>query len=673
MSRVRGDAPGRAHRLDVQGLRGLAVALVVLYHAGVPLHGGFVGVDVFFVLSGYLIVGGLAEELHRTGRICLGQFWARRVRRLLPAAVLVLVATVVAARLLLPPLAMVGLARDAIAAVLHWANNRFAMTGVHYQAGVDPSPLQHYWSLATEEQFYVLVPLLAAALVWLPARRRLPALAAVLAVGAAVSFVLCVWLTATHQPYAYFTLPARAWELAAGGLLALALRSWRPSAGQAVVLGWAGLAAVLTAAVVFDDGTAFPGWRAAVPVLGTVALLAAGTATGTGVLHRLLCAPPLTRLGDISYSLYLWHWPLLVLPVMAGRAPLPAAARVGLVVAAVLLAVVTYRLVEDPVRRSTVLRRRPRATYGLAVGTCAVGLAAGVWAGTLPALDAGRPAPAMSAAAVVHGLGAAYVPSDVRPTLRAASADVSRAALEGCLVDFRVTTPRECVYGDPAGERTLVLFGDSHADTWFPAVERIAVERGLRLVVLTKAACPPARVQVYQEHLNRSFHECGTWRDAALERIRQLRPAAVVVTGYARQELVGDASPRTWRRGVDATVRAMPAGTEVFWLADNPDMGHRVPVCLSAALHDPARCEGARDEVLDEAHSAAVRAAVEGAGGTYVDTTAWLCPGGTCSVIDGNRLMYRDDDHLTATYTASLAGPLADVIVPMLGQRPSGL
>ncbi|MDP9434617.1 MAG: acyltransferase, partial [Actinomycetota bacterium] len=382
--------PRRRH--DVEGLRGVAVLAVLLFHAGVPgLDGGYVGVDVFFVLSGFLITGLLWAELSGTGRLSLLAFWARRARRLLPASVLVLVVTAGAASALLSPLRARSVLGDAVASALYAANHRFAAASTDYLADTGaPSPLLHYWSLGVEEQFYVVWPLLVVLSARLARGRRAPravATSLVLAL-AATSFAWCSLLTVRSQPWAFFSLPSRAWELAAGGAVALAVPLLRRMpAAVAVVLGWAGMLALGLAVRALGPETAFPGTAALLPVLGAVAVVGAGCRPTRHGAQRLLDRAPLRWAGRLSYSWYLWHWPVLVLAAeVAG--PLSLLTRLALVGASGLLAAVTLAVLEDPVRRSALLARRP-----------ALGLAG---AGALTAATA---AAAVSAVALLPALG----------------------------------------------------------------------------------------------------------------------------------------------------------------------------------------------------------------------------------------------------------------------------
>ncbi|MET9190551.1 acyltransferase, partial [Streptomyces tendae] len=353
-----GSAPppqGHPPRPDIQGLRAVAVGLVVLSHAGVAqVGGGYVGVDVFFVISGFLITSLLLRELATTGRVSLRSFYARRALRLLPASSLVIAVTLVGAWLFLSKARLAEYAGDALAGALYTLNFRLAAAGTDYLAqNGPPSPFQHVWSLAVEEQFYLVWPVLLL-LTWRIARGRRGPVVVPLAALCALSFAAGVVVTDRSAPWAYFGSPARFWELGAGALLALAAeRLRRLPAALAAALGWLGLVCVTVAALRYDDQTPFPGHHALLPVAGAVLVLAGGcvpTSYGAGLL---LERRPLVRLGGLSYGWYLWHWPLLVTaPAALGRADGTAELPLALALSAVALALAwaTLRLVENPVR-----------------------------------------------------------------------------------------------------------------------------------------------------------------------------------------------------------------------------------------------------------------------------------------------------------------------------------
>ena len=651
---TKADDHRRAFRPDIEGLRAIAVTLVVLYHAGISwLAGGYIGVDVFFVVSGFLITGLLVGELRERGSFSLAAFYARRMRRLLPASVLVLVVTVLLVKLLLPPLASVGLRRDAMATALYASNVNFAVEGTAYLSDTAPSPLLHYWSLAVEEQFYLLWPLLLL-VSW---KLRRAALGLVVGVVGVASLAVSIVLTAENQPYAFFLLPARAWELAVGAGLALSvhrLRRLPPAVATALV--WLGVAGIVVAALLYDARTPFPGTAALLPVLATAAVVAGGAVRPA----RVLATRPLVGIGRISYSLYLWHWPLLVLPAAYRETELSAAARAGLVVLSVVLAAITYALVEDRFRNLPALVRSHRASFAVGGVLTVAAVVAGYLGGVLPTLDAGRPAAASGAAT--------YVPSDLQPSLRGAFDDVPETWRNGCHADIADRAPEGCVYGDADSATTVVLFGDSHAASWFPALEAAADDAGWRLLTLTKSGCPAAAVPQWRSEVGRSYTECDDWRRASLARIAEERAPIVVLAGSrdSAVDVPEDEIDDAWRAGYEETIAALPDDATAVLLADTPIALSNVPVCLSDHLRDPEACALDRADTVDDDFHDLERDIARDAGATFIDTLPLVCADFPCPVIQGNLLVLRDANHLSSPFSASLAPDLRAALEPLL-------
>jgi len=683
------------HRPDIEGLRAVAVLLVVLGHAGVPLvAGGYVGVDVFFVISGFLITSLLLREKAATGRIAIGAFYARRALRLLPAACVVLVATVIGFRLWLPPVRTAEFTKDALASIGYVANIRFAWTGTDYlNAGNSPSPFQHFWSLAVEEQFYLVWPLLIVGTAALFRQHR-RALALVLTVLIAVSFTLSVTETQRSAPWAYFGAHTRAWELGVGALLAVAATTMtRIPVRLAIGLGWLGLVAIGTAALTFDDATAYPGWSAALPVLGAASVIAAGIGgrplpgllsvfrrglalRGAGALLEL---GPMLSMGRLSYSWYLWHWPVLMIAPAALGIAGTVWANVVLVAGALALAALTHRLVEDPIRHREFLRRRPQR--GLAVGACcsAVVTAAALLAGVLPHdVPAGRPAIDLRAAVdrsndpavllttyIAQARNVTTLPGNLTPALDRVGYDKPRVYDDGCHLESAPTqAPGGCVYGDPASRTTIVLYGDSHAAQWFPAMQRIALGRRWRLVSLTKSSCSAADAPVYHDTLKRTYTECQAFQRSALGRIAQLSPALVVVASSFAYRL-GDPSAdqaTSWRAGWDRTFAQLRAtGTRVAAITDTPYPNTRVPSCLSQRPTAIDRCGTSVQAALRGPEQRAIfQAYAREKAVTVIDPVGWLCSD-VCPAVVGNMIVYRDNSHLSTAY--------AELLAPLLGAR----
>ncbi|WP_370289490.1 acyltransferase family protein [Nocardioides sp.] len=659
-----------AQRSDIQGLRTIAVGAVVVNHADAAwLPGGYVGVDVFFVISGFLITSQLLRRIGAGGtaasprRRWLRSFYAARIRRLLPMSALVLVASVVAARLLLPPTQLPTVAQDAVATSLYASNLWFAHTGTDYLANPAPSLFQHYWSLALEEQFYLFWPLLLLAAVRIGRGRR--ATAGVMLAVVATSFALCVVLTDTSQPWAFFTLPARAWELAVGGLVALAAQplSRRSTPRARQLLGWAGLAGIAASVVLFSEDTTFPGTAVLLPVVSTAAVIAAAVERGS-VLGSILGHRVVQWVGDRSYSIYLWHWPVLILASMrwGPLSPLPL---LGLLALTMLLSALSYRLVEQPLRRSPRLAGTPRTfAFGGAL-TATTLAAAAVLALTVGPLTSDRTAPPLDTAEVPAELPApSFVPRNLTPTLTGAADDLPATYADGCHLDFAATRPKRCVDGTGAGLR-VALVGDSHAAQWFPALRQIVAERGGRLLSLTKSSCPVYDVPIYNTALKRPYRECDAWRPAALATVRSFAADVVVLAGFgaAYQDSASDpaAFAAAWQAGIERTIRSLPRGTQVVVLGDTPRWPEPVNDCVARRLEDPAGCALPVDRLVRPSIVGAEERATAATGARYVDTVRWIC-GRLCQPIAGNVLVYRDVSHITAAFASALTPQLARVL-----------
>jgi peptidoglycan/LPS O-acetylase OafA/YrhL len=676
----------RVLRGDIEGLRAIAVLMVLLYHAGVPgLSGGFAGVDVFFVISGFLITSQLVSEARRTGTVSLARFYARRARRLLPAASLVLVVTAVAGWLVLPPGRRGELGTDVVGATLYVVNWVFAGREVDYLAEDSaPSLLQHYWSLSVEEQFYVVWPLLILLVLWLGRRLRLSltsGLTLVLGLVVAASLAWSVLATASSPGTAYFATTTRVWQLGVGALLVLlsgrlARLPRRVAAGLAV----AGLVAIALTVVLVDRGTPWPGSAALLPTLGTAAVIAAGPAWPGSPPARLLGLPPMRFLGGLSYGLYLWHWPVLRL-LAETRPDAGLGLRLAVAAGSVLLAWATLHVVENPVRFSPVLARR--TARGLAYGAASMAVSAAVGVAVLqtaPTFDpdvladvppgsgaiglvdpasrtADELAPVADPRVVYTGSG------PVHPAPEVATEDTPRAAYgAGCQVQqgaTEITPDDECVFGDLDGPVSVALVGDSKALQWISALEPIAELEGWRVKVYTKSACGFVAVEAEPD--------CVAYNAALAERLAT--PGSVpdlILTSmvkYGGEELGTSLA--------DHLRPAVEAGAEVVLLADNPAPSRaQLPdeltlyECVGAHPDDYGACSYPSGR---GSGTPALTVAAEQLDVPLLDLGRWVCPGGgpepACPPVVGGVLVFRQGSHLTATYVRSLTPVLHSELV----------
>ncbi|GGM22028.1 acyltransferase [Micromonospora sonchi] len=662
--------PRSAFRPDIEGLRALAVLLVVLWHADAPLFsGGFVGVDVFFVISGYLITRGVALEVAERGRLSLSRFYARRAKRLLPSAGLVLLAALVLTYLVLPDIRWRDTAWDVVTSALYVVNWRFAEQAVDYLAAEQaPSIVQHYWSLAVEEQFYLVWPLLLVAVAWWARRHgstrssfRAGALVAVGVLGL-ISFAWSVFLVETDPGRAYFATTGRIWELAVGALLALA--PLRLPAAVAPVLGWAGVAAVAGSAVLVDTSSPFPGLLALPATIGTALVIAAGPTHRYGPV-AMLRLRPLQFLGGISYTLYLWHWPLLVVFTVGTDDP-GVAAPVAAVALAILLAYLTSRLVERPIWHSRKLSVRPRAA--LAVGLACTVLSG--WGGVIfqfaTAPDRhGTPTVlgAPGAAALAPGNDQAGAPVDHAPLIvpdpLAARDDLPTVYADECHAGQTETKVRRCTYGGTAPTATVVLIGDSHAAQWVPALQSIGERRNWKLVSYTKSSCPYFDVQVADGA--EPNDSCVTWNRAVRQAVADDRPDLIVTSSFDYSAyrdgdmLRGPESQAVLVESMRRTWLELTSVAPVVVLRDSPAPGIDIADCVSGNRTRLARCAVPRVEALAGIGPLQVEAAKGAEGVHLIDLTDAICPADRCAAVIGSVLVYRDAHHLTATYAQTLA------------------
>ncbi|RDH80325.1 acyltransferase [Mycolicibacterium moriokaense] len=703
--------PRRHFRSDIEGLRAVAVIAVVLFHAGVPgVGGGFIGVDVFFVVSGFLITGILWREASSTGSVRLARFYAARARRLLPAAATVLVATCAASAVLLPPLQARNVIGDGIASALYVGNYRFAIQGTDYLAAdAPPSPLQHYWSLGVEEQFYLVWPALIIGTTWLLARlarrsgRAVTTSSAphvlVLGVLSALSFLVSLACTENWPSWAFFSLPTRAWELAVGGLVALTAGAWRHLPGPSTaVVGWGGLALIVITCTQIGEATPYPGTTALLPVLGTALVIGAGCATPNLGVGHFLSKPAMRSIGRLSYSWYLWHWPVLLLaPVLFGQS-LGLAGRLAMVLMSFGLAILTLHLIENPARFAISLKSSSRRTLAVGGALTAVGVTTCLMLLTFTPVPAGRGTAAAPVAPAAVGVpattpdaapdaapkGTAPQPTSVHDQVVAAVAKSATPApvpvnltpaltaitkpdvfVNGCVQSWREVAVPECASGDTAAATTVALVGDSHAAMWQAALEPVAQQKHWRLETMSKVLCPMMDLPINSPYLGRRFTECERWRHDAMARLDRERPKLVLVDMSRRYgaDFGFTSYDQAWLDGLTRLVqRLRSTGAQVLVLSQAPDPHSTVPTCVSGHMDDALACAPTRSDGLNDAGIEAEAAATATGGGQYAKLSELFCTAERCPVIVGNTLVFRDDNHITTEYATVLAPLLTGMV-----------
>lgn len=691
---------GALHRepllLEVQALRALAVMLVVIYHVWPGrLSGGFVGVDVFFVISGYLITAHLLREYAAEGRIRVAAFWSRRIRRLLPAAFLVLAVCAIAAFVLLPDVVRSDTLRQIAAASLYGLNWVLAIDAVDYLAAGDTATVvQHYWTLSVEEQFYVLWPLLLVVAAFGAARlsrtrkvvhpARLVAIVAGVVVVVSLGYsIVFTWL---NPAFAYFSTFTRAWEFAAGGLLAasalVAPALWDRIRASAVgvrtgVLTVVGAALVIGAAFLLDGASPFPGALAAFPVVGTMLLILGGMPE-----PRILGVPvrwrPVQFLGDISYSLYLWHWPLIMgFVLLVGRRPGIIEA-LAIVVASIVLAALTKVLVEDPARRSRLLARRLVAAFALAAigGAAFVGTYLADREVTAAQIAADRAELAANAADTSGCFGANALLGDGTcpdPFLLGPDVDLTAAANDLDYFNWCLTWFDEdwasCEFGDPAATNgTLALVGDSHAASMVDAFDEYFAQRGWKVVTYTRFGCSGLNQGFAGEddltENGRKEYACRVWS----ERVRSELAARDDISDIVYLDYTSDYAKRApeYILTVDDIVATwqemLAAGKQVHVIKDWPRTdGDSVPVCLAPHVGETGPCSTDRSvSVPPDPHDAAAELLPDV---HTIDLTDAYCDAQTCYSVIGGVVVYADHNHISGSYSRSLMPYLGPLIL----------
>jgi peptidoglycan/LPS O-acetylase OafA/YrhL len=607
---------------QIQALRAFAATLVVIYHAGFTT-GGYIGVDIFYVISGYLITGLLLRELEKSGRLNLRAFYLRRIKRLLPTSFFVLLITALTAWYLYPATMRSDLGKDIAAAGVYISNYLFAFWQMDYQnLSAVPPVVIHYWSLAVEEQFYLFWPFIILALYKAGGRKRVGQGIAAISVA---SFLFSLYQTSVEPIWAFYSLPTRAWELGVGALLLYIPARIKFSQNYL----WIALALFVYGTFQFRDNTPFPGIAALVPVVATAISIAA-VHSWPRIINSVGGNRVVQWLGEISYPLYLWHWPLLVIPAVYFGRGLHIYERFLCVVATLLFAELTHRFIEEPLRHAklpakTIIRSGAIAT--------AVSLSLGV---------------------------AIYSSSNDVVTLKDGSkfslSEIVKKPVvygDGCHVNNGETQSPDCIYGVRGATHKIVLFGDSHAAQWQPTLEKLARQRGFELISLTKSACPGPAVKKVETGKYKN-DDCSAWRLNAVKRIKSIHPDAVIVSGMQHFEVPSGYSSREawWREGQIKTFSLLRGSSaHIIYLSDTPHPNRDIPSCIAAGKLE--RCNGS------ERSTPIFAGAFQ-----KIDPTSWLCQRNCPAIVNGV-VAYRDSSHLTVAMARALSPELGAALTQL--------
>jgi peptidoglycan/LPS O-acetylase OafA/YrhL len=606
---------------QIQGLRAVAAILVTVFHARL-VPGGFIGVDIFYVISGYLITGLILREIEKTGTLDLRSFYQRRIKRLLPTSVFVLFVTAIFAWILFPPITRDALGRDLFAAAAYISNYLFAWWENDYQnLNATPSPFIHYWSLAVEEQFYLVWPLFILFL----ARYGKKVIFAGIAITTLLSLAFSIYLTQVAPIWAFYSLPTRAWELGFGALLLFLPQTQK----KIRILPWLGFFGIAISSFNFNENTAFPGKNALLPVLATVFLMA--SIKYWPPLFNDLANSRLSQwLGAISYPLYLWHWPALVLPSSALGRPLRFYERFLCILLTIVLAHFTSKFVEEPLRHKSLSQR---TIYKGAAYTTAVSLVAGVLI-------------SFTSSSIITTKGEVSYQFDLVQVMK-------KPAVygDGCHVNYGETKSGYCTYGDTESSKTIVLYGDSHAAQWFPTLEKMANERGFKLVSLTKSACPAVDAKRPDQGAFKQVH-CTKWRENSIKRIAEIQPLAVITSSF--QYFTPDNSSisraQWWNDGQRKLLKGLRGSTNnLIYISDTPRPLRDIPNCL--ASRDSKVCDS-----TERSKVSVVR------GFDVINPNPWLCSSYCPAIVEGT-VAYRDASHISVDMALKLLPKLEAVLI----------
>ena len=645
---VRNDNYRLGYRGDIEGLRAIAILLVIGAHAGVPwLAGGYVGVDVFFVLSGFLITGLLVREITDTGGLRFADFYIRRLRRLLPALIVMLLGSGLLAALLFAPVEQMPQATAGASAATWLSNIHFALGRLDYfSTGTETNIFLHTWSLGVEEQFYLLWPALVYLLLRNPLRQTgFMRLRICMIFVIVASLALCIVATYRQPQLAFYMMPLRAWQFAAGALVWLHFnaRSSDVIAGECAensrwlpLTGWLGLVVLLGAGLWLGTGLPYPGFYALLPTLGAVCVIASGCRGATTGVTKLLSHWPLQAIGRISYAWYLWHWPVLLLG-QALTGSNAAGHRAVYVALSLVLAAASYYCIEAPIRHQRWwLMHQRAAIYGAltAMVLCSFGF--------------------------LHWNGKAFWESQSKTQLEFVNAQADAPIIYGMDCDEWYHSDRltPCVFGPAKSAHTAVLLGDSIAGQWFPTAAALFVGADWRLVVLTKSSCPMVDQPLFYPRIGREYTECGVWRKAALQKIAELKPDVVLMSSASTYAF----TQAQWIEGSASVIQKISlVSSHVFVIRATPTLPFDGPDCLARYAARPewlrfgSGCSAAINLSSNQVYAWLRQAAGHFDNVQTVDIGDLVCQGGICSAKRDGMVVFRDSQHMTASFAASLA------------------
>jgi len=659
------------YRPDIEGLRAVAILLVVAVHTRIPwLTGGYVGVDVFFVLSGYLITALLAQEISNSGDLGFASFYARRLRRLLPALLLMLLCTGLLGWLLLPYDTQFRQA-DAAGNAAFWLSNFFfGVSNLSYFGpGAKANLFLHTWSLGVEEQFYLLWPLLivVAAGAWSNATKKpdISRLKWVMPIILVTSLALCIYWSDHAPQLAFYMMPARAWQFALGALVFMFFgiqpggpgkaHGFKPNKHVARAAGWTGLLMVLGSAIFLNAKIIYPGAWALLPSFGAALIILAGTYRQPGSITRVLSTRPMQSIGRVSYSWYLWHWPVLLLGTSVFLVH-SLWGRLGLALLSLMIASASYLFVEKPIRRQKKLVIKPQLTVFASLGIMALAsLMALAW----------------------HRNVAMRVTSPPIARYARARWDSPGVYSMGCDSWYHSATVALCNDSPPHPRHIVVIMGDSITMQWFPAVKRIFQKKGWEITAITKSSCPMVDVPVFYAHIRGIYKVCSEWRAAALKQVAKIKPDILIFSSSYAYPF----DKQQWIGGTRTILREMsPAVGQIYIIRPTPELPFSGPDCLEprSAVYSWLKIRSSCTARIHSTRFKRVYHWLEIAAHGFpnvetVDMTRFICPHKLCHAALDGKIVFRDHEHLTATFARSLTPDLAHQLFGTRTRQNAGM
>ncbi|MCL7746772.1 acyltransferase family protein [Halalkalibacter alkaliphilus] len=652
-------SPERRFRPELEGIRAVAALLVAIYHIWLGSVSG--GVDVFFIVSGYLITTLLLSKMEKVGSVNVFEYILGLARRLFPLAFTVILVTTIGSILILPHAQWGETIPQLFASALYYQNWQLAHNAVDYLAqNNEASPFQHYWALSIQGQFYLLWPFIifisffiAKKVLKTPARKTL--LAVLLTIFTA-SLSYSVYITTVNQPWAYFDTFARVWEFSLGGILALLIPYLSFNKAISFILGWFGLTIILLTGILLPVSTVFPGYAALLPTTGVIFVIIAAEGGSKFGVEKLLGSKPLSFLGNFSYGLYLWHWPILVFYYDYFRTDtVSIVGGIAIIIASITLSIVSVKIIESPVRNMNVKQSKVKLSAILVsflVPVLVAGTAWSVHVANSQSLDGYHSIKDYPGAqSIFYGIeptpGLEPLPNAVQakahlPTFY----NEEELNCYSGLNDPKVTL---CSYGELENpDYTIALVGGSHSGHWFPALEEMSERLNIRIDVYNKDGCRFSDDD-FDGILNES---CMEWNENVLDPLTSDPPDFVFTTANVNR---GDTVPlgylNQWKK--------MEGITEVIAIRDNPRMEDDIPLCVEV---NPDECSVPRQDALSDIppweNTEGIPSNV-----FFIDLSDYFCPEGTCEAVIGNVLIYRDNHHLSTLYSETLGPVLEDYMV----------